>query len=195
VTATFASGALTLTVSKAGSGDGTVTDNQAGISCGSDCTEPYANGTSVILTANPNAGSSFKAWSGACTGTGTCTVTMSAARSVTATFSKTFTDDPLIAGITPTKRVHITELREAANNLGALGDLESFNFTDLTLTAGVTTIKRAHINDLRTALTEAAAALAKPPPNFPTDATIVPGTTVIKAAHIKELRDAVRALE
>jgi len=191
VTATFASGAFTLTVTKAGSGDGTITDDLAGISCGSDCTEPYAPGTSVTLTANANAGSSFKAWSGACTGTGTCTVSMSENRSVTATFSKTFTDDPLVAGITAIKRVHITELRQAANQLRAQGG----PFTDPTVTAGVTTVKRVHIKELRTALTEAAVALGKSPPNFPTDPTIVPETTVIKAAHIKELRDAVRALE
>lgn len=75
-----------LTVTKAGTGTGTVTSSPAGIDCGSDCTESYATGTSVTLTATPSAGSVFAGWSGACTGTGTCTVAMTEARSVTATF-------------------------------------------------------------------------------------------------------------
>jgi endoglucanase len=77
----------TLTVTKAGAGSGTVTSSPAGISCGSDCSEAYASGTSVTLTATPSAGSTFAGWSGACSGTGSCGVTMSAARAVTATFN------------------------------------------------------------------------------------------------------------
>jgi Tol biopolymer transport system component len=80
--ATFA-----LTVSKAGTGSGTVTSTPTGINCGTDCTEPYASGTSVTLTAAPAAGSTFTGWSGACTGTGSCVVSMTQARSVTATFN------------------------------------------------------------------------------------------------------------
>jgi hypothetical protein len=88
VTATFETqgSAFTLTVSKAGSGAGTVTSSPAGINCGSTCQATYASGTMVTLTATPDAGSTFTGWSGACTGTGSCTVTMNAARAVTATF-------------------------------------------------------------------------------------------------------------
>ena len=86
-TATFALATSTLTVTKAGAGSGTVTSTPTGVTCGSDCTEPYANGTSVTLTAAPATGSTFTGWSGACTGTGACTVSMTAARSVTATFA------------------------------------------------------------------------------------------------------------
>jgi hypothetical protein len=76
-----------LTVSKAGTGGGTVTSNPAGINCGSDCSEAYPSGM-VELTATPDATSEFAGWSGACTNsTGTCTVTMDQARSVTATFN------------------------------------------------------------------------------------------------------------
>ncbi|WP_295443585.1 C1 family peptidase [uncultured Thiodictyon sp.] len=77
----------TLTVSKAGSGSGTVASAPAGIDCGNDCTQDYSAGTSVTLTAQASPGSQFGGWSGACTGTGTCTLSMSASRSVTATFS------------------------------------------------------------------------------------------------------------
>jgi hypothetical protein len=41
----------------------------------------------VTLTATPGGGSTFAGWSGDCSGTGTCQVTMSAARSATATFT------------------------------------------------------------------------------------------------------------
>src|SRR3990167_10627051 len=78
-----------LTVSKTGTGSGTVTSSPAGINCGTDCTELYNSGTVVTLTAAAATGSSFAGWSGACTGTGTCTVTMNAAKSVTATFNLT----------------------------------------------------------------------------------------------------------
>jgi hypothetical protein len=40
----------------------------------------------VTLTPTADAGSTFTGWSGACTGTGTCTVTMDQDRAVTATF-------------------------------------------------------------------------------------------------------------
>jgi M6 family metalloprotease-like protein len=89
VTATFNTSAgtsYTLSVAKAGTGSGTVTSNPAGISCGATCSVSYASGTSVTLTATPASGSIFAGWSGACTGTGSCVTTMSAARSVTATF-------------------------------------------------------------------------------------------------------------
>jgi aryl-phospho-beta-D-glucosidase BglC (GH1 family) len=76
-----------LTVAKAGAGSGTVTSSPSGINCGSTCSANYANGTSVTLTASAASGSSFAGWSGACSGTGACTVSMTAARSVTATFN------------------------------------------------------------------------------------------------------------
>ena len=85
VTATFAIATHTLTVSKSGSG--TVTSSPAGINCGADCSQAYNEGTAVTLTATAAAGSHFVGWSGACTGTGACHVTMSAAKSVTATFA------------------------------------------------------------------------------------------------------------
>ncbi len=82
-------GQFDLMVSKSGTGGGTVTSSPAGIDCGSDCSETLADGTSVTLTATPAAGSTFTAWSGSgCSGTSTCTVTMSEARAVDAKFTK-----------------------------------------------------------------------------------------------------------
>ena len=82
----FAYSAYRLTVAKTGTGSGTVTSSPAGINCGSDCIEDYPSGTPVTLTGTPAGGSVFTGWSGACTGTGACNLTMDAAKSVTATF-------------------------------------------------------------------------------------------------------------
>ncbi|HEY2334730.1 MAG TPA: PKD domain-containing protein [Solirubrobacterales bacterium] len=75
-----------LTVSTEGAGSGTVTG--PGLSCPGTCSRIYPIGESVTLTATPAAGSAFAGWSGAgCSGTGSCEVTMSAERAVTATFT------------------------------------------------------------------------------------------------------------
>ncbi len=76
-----------LTVNKGGSGSGTVNSSPAGINCGATCNATFSSGASVILSPVADAGSTFAGWSGACSGTGTCSVTMDAARSVTATFN------------------------------------------------------------------------------------------------------------
>jgi hypothetical protein len=89
VTATFEPKApeFALSVTKAGAGAGSVTSSPAGIDCGSKCSAEYEEGEEVTLSASAASGSSFAGWSGACTGTGTCKVTMSAASAVTATFT------------------------------------------------------------------------------------------------------------
>ena len=87
VAASFRATDATLTVSKAGPGGGTVTG--AGIACGADCAETYPVGTAVTLTAAPDGVSTFLGWSGACGGTGTCTVTMDATQNVIAIFGVT----------------------------------------------------------------------------------------------------------
>ena len=74
-----------LTVSKTGTGS--VTSSPSGITCGTDCSESYNSGTALTLTASPGANSTFTRWSGACSGTGNCSVTMDAAKSVTASFA------------------------------------------------------------------------------------------------------------
>jgi phospholipase C len=91
VGATFTAAAPTtfqLTVTSSGTGTGSVTSSPAGISCGATCTASYAAGTAVTLTAVPTANAAtFGGWTGACTGTSTCSVTMNAATSVGATFT------------------------------------------------------------------------------------------------------------
>lgn len=77
-----------LSVARSGTGSGSVSSSPSGIQCGSDCSETYAKGTAVALTAAPAAGSSFTGWSGACSGTASsCTANMTSALSVTANFT------------------------------------------------------------------------------------------------------------
>lgn len=78
---------FTLTVTVAGAGAGTVVSDPAGIDMNSGSDDAaFREGTEVTLTATPAAGSTFTGWSGDCSGTGTCVVTMDGDASVTATF-------------------------------------------------------------------------------------------------------------
>jgi len=86
-----------LTLGKAGTGSGTVsgtaTESQMGLGSKavSEGTTNLYRSYKVSLTAAAASGSTFTGWSGSCSGTGTCEVTMSEARSVTANFA---TDRP-----------------------------------------------------------------------------------------------------
>jgi List-Bact-rpt repeat protein len=77
-----------LTVSKAGTGQGAVESKPAGIACGATCSAEFEAPAKVVLKATPSSGSTFAGWSGACSGTATCRVTMNEARNVTASFAK-----------------------------------------------------------------------------------------------------------
>ena len=78
----------TLSVSKSGTGGGTITSDLTGINCGLTCSYAFPYNQAVTLTATANSSSIFTGWSGAgCSGTGACTVTMSLALSVTANFT------------------------------------------------------------------------------------------------------------
>jgi Divergent InlB B-repeat domain/Bacterial Ig domain/Glucodextranase, domain B len=95
----------TLITSK--TGQGTITSNLPGISCGTTCAFDYTSGTSVTLTATPDSGSSFASWGGACSGTNnTCTITMNQAQNVTAAFNTNLppadTTPPTISISSPT---------------------------------------------------------------------------------------------
>jgi hypothetical protein len=78
---------LTVTVT----GKGTVTSAPAGIECGNGhtaCSAEFSEGEAVKLTATPETGFTLAAWGGACSGSGACSVTMSANESVSAEFSE-----------------------------------------------------------------------------------------------------------
>jgi hypothetical protein len=90
-----------LTVGVAGRGAGTVTSAPGGIACPGTCEADVDPGTAVTLTAASGPDSSFAGWSGACAGeAATCVVTMSAARTVTATFERL--PLPLVVALTGT---------------------------------------------------------------------------------------------
>ncbi len=78
---------LTVGKKKIGAGDGSITSADGLINCGTTCRQRYDAGTSVTLTATPAENSSFAGWSGACSGTGACTVAMDKTKSVKAAFA------------------------------------------------------------------------------------------------------------
>ena len=121
---------------------------------------------------------------------------LSASRSFTVTVSSSppFTDDPIVAGVTPTRAIHFTELRTRIDALREAGGLGRFSWTDPGLVPGVTPIRLVHLLELRSALAAAYATAGRTPPSW-TDARPVAGATRIRAAHLTELRAAVVALE
>ncbi len=75
-----------LSVFMAGTGEGSVTSSPTGVDCGVACQAEFEADQIVTLTPTAAPGSEFKGWSGSCSGPGTCQVTMSEAKSVTASF-------------------------------------------------------------------------------------------------------------
>ena len=101
VTAAFgAQDSLSVTI--LGSGD--VTSDVGVINCidnAGSCSDIFIPGTVVTLTATPSAGYAFTGWTGACTGTGACVVTMAGATSVTAMFELSGCTDPTATNYNP----------------------------------------------------------------------------------------------
>jgi len=114
ITASFVLG-MTLNVTLAGIGTGTVTSSDGTVNCvGGSCSVLYFPSTSESLTATPSADSTFAAWSGACTGTDpkTCNVTLNSDQSVTATFNITpdFTVSPSASNLTVARGGQVSEV-------------------------------------------------------------------------------------
>jgi Pro-kumamolisin, activation domain/Divergent InlB B-repeat domain/Subtilase family len=79
----------TLSVSKTGTGSGTVAATDGGINCGALCSNSYYDGSEVTLTVTPSPGSVFAGWSGTCDfmDSDNCIVDLASNRGVTATFN------------------------------------------------------------------------------------------------------------
>jgi hypothetical protein len=79
---------LTVTRDGTAATRGTITSTPAGIDCGSLCAAAFTSGGTVTLRIVTNGNGVFAGWGGACTGTGTCTVTMNGNTTVTATINR-----------------------------------------------------------------------------------------------------------
>lgn len=83
-------------VTHAGTGTGSVMGNRTGgtaaeaLTCGKRCAEAYPAGSTVTLVATPAVDSVFTGWSGACSGTGSCTIPLNNHKTVTATFTQAY---------------------------------------------------------------------------------------------------------
>jgi hypothetical protein len=151
ITATFAAETFQLGVSVINPTGGVVTSSPAAINCGTACSASFAFNTAVTLTAAPTACASFGSWGGACSGSGSCTVTMDAAKSVTTTFNVQSITVTASAGsggtitpagtviqncggspayaITPNAGYHIADVQVDGVSVGALA---SYTFTNIT---------------------------------------------------------------
>jgi uncharacterized protein len=83
-TASTTSPCSNVSISVAIVGDGTVTSSPTGINCPGTCSASFPAPASVTLTASANPGSEFSGWTGACSGTDSCTLTSTSG--VTAVF-------------------------------------------------------------------------------------------------------------
>jgi hypothetical protein len=185
IPATFTSSLVRLTVAGSGNGTGGVKSQtgltpaidcsiSAGLAGATGCTGDYPVSTVVTLTATPGPLSNFTGWSGACTGTGICQVTLAAAATVTAAFTAfapaleategrwepTFSTSPVIAvhlTLLPTGRVmfwgNAGEARQWVPTTGGLTDVtnpfELFCSGQTLLPDGRMLVAGGHISDGR----------------------------------------------
>lgn len=112
-----------LNVALSGSGLGSVSSDVGSISCPSNCSSTYPEGTLVTLTPTPQAGSNFTGWSGDCSGNGSCLVTMDAVKNVVASFDIA-SSFPVLAGTASSMQSSNTTVHTVAlPNSIASGDL------------------------------------------------------------------------
>lgn len=151
---------------------------------------PYSGTTGVTLTiAGATAAmTGFRYRVLATNGVGTPATSTAATLTVTRS-ATVFTDDPLQAGLTPMKAVHITELRAYVNTLRSRYGLAAVSWTDPTLGAGTTPVKAVHVTELQASLIAAYVAGGLTPPTF--TGTITAGSSTINAAQIVEIRNAI----
>ena len=103
VTASFAPATAVLTMSVAGTGSGTMTA-PTNVVCRPTCSATYPLWQPISLSTTVPAGSRFVGWGGACTGTAACSVTMSAAKSVSATFALVYSRTITLTGPTSARK-------------------------------------------------------------------------------------------
>lgn len=107
-----------------GSGGGRIRSTPAGIDCSGPCSQEFAYRSEVALTASPVAGSDFAGWSGDCSGSDRCVVTLDRTRSVSARFEAR--DDGALTGAWLKGDLHVHDdhssdgslLRQTADDRG-----------------------------------------------------------------------------
>jgi hypothetical protein len=105
-----------------------------------------------------------------------------------------FTDNFLMAGITPAKAQHTLELRQVIDVLRAVAGLGPAPWTDASLAPTSSVIKAVHIQELRTYFDNVSPMLGYPlqaPPY--TDPSLAAGYS-IKRMHIEDIRQRIRNL-
>src|SRR5207245_1839745 len=137
VSATFASSVQMEPLQVTVGGAGSVTSNPPGIDCASPgtCSQSFASGTAVTLSAAPASGNTFVGWTGACSGSASsCMVTMNSAQNVGATFAAAVQNDSL--QVTVGGSGTVTSSPAGINCSGSTGCSQTFaNGTLVTLTA------------------------------------------------------------
>lgn len=79
----------TIAVTMAGVATGRVTSEPAGIDCPTNCSASFPTGTSVVLTATPDADAAFAGYAESCSGLAkVCTITADTDKAVTASFAR-----------------------------------------------------------------------------------------------------------
>ena len=103
-----------------------------------------------------------------------------------------FTDDPVVAGLTVVRAVHLEELRERIDALRIEHGLERFAYRDPSIEAGVTPVRAVHVAELRTALDGVYDAAERRRPTYGDEPR---EGAELRAAHVNDLRRAIQALE
>jgi subtilase family serine protease len=113
-----------LAVAFEGSGSGVVKSAPWGIDCAAACAARFRAGTHVTLLPQASPLSVFTGWTGACTGTGSCVLTLNDAAAVTATFVASAADlaaavGPVAAVTAPGARVTVSDTTTNSGNTAA----------------------------------------------------------------------------
>ena len=103
-----------VTVTKSGTGSGTVTSSDGQINCGTTCSAMYWDGQPITLTASAAAGSVFIGWQNCDLSFGlTCTATITAARTINAIF-----DIPVALQFVPVTPCRVVDTRGPVGQFG-----------------------------------------------------------------------------
>jgi len=127
-----AADAYNLTVGNTGSGGGDINGTvTCTIGALGGCTTPLTDGTAVTLTANPDWKSTFDAWGTACSGTGSCALTLNADTLVTVLFSPN--NQAVVLGHSVIEYTTLTETYANADEGGTVAAHVYTFYEDLTL--------------------------------------------------------------